>query len=153
MRTPRTEVPGLIVRRTARGSRIAFLVADIDRRFARDNLPDHGDVLANLVRWAAGDSVPLAVEGPGLIDCHLYRQHERLILHLVNLTNAATWRAPIHELIPVGPLSVRVRLPQGLKPQKAKLLVAAKDIPCTTQNGWAAVTVASIVDHEVIVLP
>jgi hypothetical protein len=27
--------------------------ADLDRRFGRDNLPDHGDLLANLVRWAS----------------------------------------------------------------------------------------------------
>ena len=41
--------------------------------FRRDNLPDHGNLLANLVPLAGGD-IPLAVEGPGLIDCHLYRQ-------------------------------------------------------------------------------
>ena len=151
MRTPRTDIPGLILRTTAQGSRIAYLVGDIDRRFARDNLPDHGDLLANLVRWTAGDTIPLAVEGPGLIDCHLYRQQDRTILHLVNLTNAGTWRAPVHELIPIGPLNVRVRLPQGLQPEKAKLLVAAKEIPCVTQNGWTGLALNSIVDHEVIV--
>jgi hypothetical protein len=76
----------------------------LDRRFARDNLPDHGDLLANLIRWAAKDDIPLAVEGPGLVDCHLYRQPGRLILHLVNLTSAGTWRQPVHELIPIGTL-------------------------------------------------
>ena len=43
--------------------------------------------------WSAGRRAtrfPLAVHGPGLVDCHLYRQHKRLILHLVNLTNAGT---------------------------------------------------------------
>ena len=51
-------------------------------------------LLANLVRWTAGASVPLSVQGPGMIDCHLYQQERRLILHLVNLTSAATWRGP-----------------------------------------------------------
>ena len=31
--------------------------------FARDNLPDHGNLLANLVRWAAHDNIPLTVDG------------------------------------------------------------------------------------------
>ncbi len=69
MRVPKTDTPGLILN-TANNQRVAFLPADLDRRFGRDNLPDHGDLLANLVSWTAGDNVPLIVEGAGLIDCH-----------------------------------------------------------------------------------
>lgn len=42
---------------------------------------DHARLLANIVRWAAGDSIPLSVDGTGLVDCHLYEQPGRLILH------------------------------------------------------------------------
>ena len=77
----------------------------------RDYLPDHANLLANLVRWTASDNIPLSVQGPGLIDCHLYQQQGRLILHLVNLTSSGTWRSPIDELIPIGPLKVKVKLP------------------------------------------
>ena len=102
MRQPKTDIPGLVL--STRGkSRIAYMPADLDRRYTREHLPDHGDLLANIVRWAAGDDIPLAVEGPGLIDCHLYTQGNRLILHLVNLTSAGTWRAPVEELIPGRP--------------------------------------------------
>ena len=48
--------------------------ADLDRQFGRYNLPDHGNLLANLIRWAAKDNIPLAVECAGLIDCNLYHQ-------------------------------------------------------------------------------
>ena len=54
-----------------------------------------------------GDSIPLQVEGHGLIDCHVYQQETRTIVHLVNLTSAGTWRAPMDELIAVGPFKVR----------------------------------------------
>ena len=76
MRVPRTDIPAIILPAASKG-RIAYMPADLDRRYARDNLPDHGDLLANLVRWAAGDTIPLAVHGPGLVDCHLYRQQTR----------------------------------------------------------------------------
>jgi len=59
MRVPKTDVPGLILNATVGGGRVAFLPADLDRRFSRDNLPDHGDLLANLVRWASRGDVPL----------------------------------------------------------------------------------------------
>ncbi len=85
MRTPRTDIPALVINETA-NSRIAYLAADIDRRFAQDNLPDHGDLLANVVRWAARDTIPIEVTGAGLVDCELYRQQNRLILHVLNLT-------------------------------------------------------------------
>src|SRR5262249_61640508 len=111
MREPKTNIPGLVLN-TNSGGRVAFLPVDLDRRFARDNLPDHGRLLANLVRWAVKEDLPVRVEGAGLIDAQLYRQGNRLILHLVNLTNAGTWRQPVEELIPIGPITVTGRLLQ-----------------------------------------
>ncbi len=86
MRQPKTDIPGLVLN-AGGGQRIAWLAADLDRRYAHGNLPDHGDLLANLVRWAAGGRIGLEVQGAGLVDCQVYRQPERLILHFVNLTN------------------------------------------------------------------
>lgn len=152
MREPKTDIPGLIVHSPARSGRIAFLPADCDRRFARDNLPDHGNLLANLVRWAANDTIPLSVEGAGLIDCHLYHQPGRLILHLVNLTSAGTWRQPVDELIPIGPLHIRVKLPADVTAKRARLLVAGKAVNAGTVAGWSRFELKSILDHEVCVI-
>ena len=152
MRTPKTDIAGLVVNQRANGARVAYLPADLDRRYGRDNLPDHGDLLANLVRWTARDDMPLRVEGPGLIDCHLYRQPHRAILHLVNLTNAGTWRAPVDELIPVGPLRVAVRLPDGVAGRRLRLLVSGAQASPATQDGWARFELRSVLDHEVVVI-
>lgn len=102
MRTRRTDIAGLVLRSAEGKGRCVYVAADLDRRFAGDYLPDHAALLENAVRWAAADRIPLRVDGPGLIDCHLYRQDSRLILHLVNQTNAEAWRPPVHELIPVA---------------------------------------------------
>ena len=93
MRERETTIPGLVLSTQPNGARVAYLPADLDRRYGRDRLPDHGTLLANVVRWAVKDALPLRIGGPGLIDCHLYRQPGRLILHLVNLTSAATGRS------------------------------------------------------------
>jgi hypothetical protein len=151
MREPRTTLQGLILNEFLQ-SRVAFLPADLDRRYARDNLPDHGTLLSNLVRWAAGDSIPLYVEGPGFIDCHLYRQDSRLVLHLVNLTNAGTWRAPVDELISVGPLTVTVRPPAGKAVPSVRLLVAKKVVKGSLKQGWLKFEIPKVLDHEVVVI-
>lgn len=149
MRTPHTSLAALVLQEA---SRVAYLAADIDRRFARDNLPDHGDLLANLIRWVARDRIPVEVRGPGLLDCHLYRQGDRLILHLVNLTTPGAWRAPAHEIVPVGPLGVRFRLPGGVRGVRAQLLVSQGETPVRREGEWAAVSLPSVGSHEVIVL-
>jgi hypothetical protein len=152
MRTPRTQIPGLVVREQ-KGARIAYLPADIDRRYEQGNIPDHGDLIRNVVRWAAKDTIPVEVKGPGLIDCHLYRQHDRLVLHLVNLTSAGTWRAPVEELIPVGPLTVRLKVPGDLTWKRMLLTVSAETVvPVRQQGDWIQFEVKSVLAHEMVVL-
>jgi hypothetical protein len=152
MREPKTDVPGLLLRTNAQGARIAFMPADIDRQFERFNLPDHGNLLANLVRWAANERVPLTVDGPGLVDCNVYQQPGRLVIHLVNLTSAATWRAPLDEFISIGPLRIRVRLPDDVKGRSSQLLVSNQKVTVTAKDGWCQFEVPSVLDHEVIVI-
>jgi hypothetical protein len=152
MRYQQTDLPGLVLQDEAAGrGRIAYLAADLDRCFGRDNMPDHADVLANLVRWSASEAIPLEVEGPGLMDCHLYSQEGRLVLHLVNLSNA-TWRAPVHELLPVGPLSIRVKPPAELGGASVRLLVAGLTASPTTADGMIGFEIESIRDHEIVVI-
>jgi hypothetical protein len=109
-------------------------------------------LLANIVHWAVNHQVPLKVDGPGLIDCHLYRQPQRLVLHLVNLTNTGTWRQPVDELIPVGPIRVSVRLPEGVRGQHARLLVSGWKTSAAKSAGWFCFEIKSILDHEVVVI-
>jgi hypothetical protein len=151
MRVPKTGIPGLVL--SVHGSaRVAYLPADLDRRFGRDHLPDHGRLLANLYRWIAADRIPLEVRGPGFLDCHLYRQPGRLILHVVNLNNEAAWRAPVEEWISVGPIEVRVQLPQDVRGRTVELLVSGKKQTAAARQGWAVFEVPVIADHEVAVI-
>ena len=152
MRQTDTGIPGLVLSDHPKGGRVAYLAADLDRRYTREFLPDHANLLANLVRWAAGDNIPLSVQGAGLLDCHLYQQPGRLILHLVNLTNSGTWRSPLDELIPVGPFKVKVKLPQGVPGRSARLLVSTATLPAAARQGWVEFEVKSVLDHEVVVI-
>jgi hypothetical protein len=70
----------------------------------------------------------------------------------VNLTSAGTWRAPVDEFIPIGPLRVQVQLPSGLRAKQARLLVADKAVRINPSKDRVSFQLQSIVDHEVIVL-
>jgi hypothetical protein len=152
MREPRTTIPGLLLLARAGRERVAYLPADLDRCFGRDRIPDHGRLIANLVRWASRRPMPLSVEGPGLLDLHLYRQPGRLVLHVVNLTNPAAFRPYATELYPVGPLRVRVARPKDLAPTRARRLVAGGETACAKESEWLELLLDSVLDHEVVVL-
>jgi hypothetical protein len=152
MREPDSGIPGLLLHAPPGGGRVAFLPADLDRQFGRYQMPDHGRLLANLVRWAAKGSIPLKVEGAGLLDCHIFRQDGRLIVHIVNLSNEGAWRTPVQEILPVGPLNISVELPAEMRPGQVQLLVSGQTVPFVTEAGWCRFTIAQVHDHEVMVL-
>ncbi|MCC6176157.1 MAG: Tat pathway signal protein [Chloroflexi bacterium] len=151
MRTPTTTLPALVLNEMG-GGRVAYLPADVDRCFGRDYLPDHGDLLANVVRWAANGRLPVQVDGPGLLDCHLYEQPGRLILHVVNLSGAGTWRAPVHEIVPVGPVTVTLPLRDGVSGAQVRLLVSDHTVAAQVGNGHVRFEITQVQDHEVIVI-
>lgn len=71
---------------------------------------------------------------------------------MVNLTNSATWRQPIHELIAVGPFKVRLKLPADVHGKNVKLLVGNKHVLPIVNNGWISFDVRSVLDHEMVVI-
>ncbi|HEX3813656.1 MAG TPA: alpha-amylase family protein [Mycobacteriales bacterium] len=150
MAHPRSDLPALTLHERGGAGRVAYLAADLDRCFDRDKQPDHGVLLANLVRWAARDDIPLRVDGPGVLDCHLYAQDETRVLHLVNLTATSTHTGPIDELIATGPYTVRVRLADGARSTAARLLVAGEKVAVAVADGWASLDIPSITGHEVV---
>src|SRR5262245_47684054 len=152
LKEDQTDLAALVVNERVDGTRVAYLAADLDRRYSRDNISDTGNLLANAVRWAARDDIPLTVEGPGLLDCHLYQQPGRLILHVVNLTNEGTWRGPIDELISVGPIKVGVKLPGGVRGSRSRSLVTNKPVNSAASDGWVRFELPAILDHEVVVI-
>ena len=121
MREPTSDHAALVLRSPASGGRVAYLPADIDRLFSQYNLPDHGDLLANVVRWASQSQIPLRVDGRGFVDCHLYQQEGRMTLHMMNLTAAG--QVPVHEHIPVGPFQVAIQLNKDVTGAMVKALV------------------------------
>ena len=151
MRQPNTDIPGLVLREKGM-AKIAYFPADIDSRYGKDHLPDHANLLANTVQWAAGANRALDIQGPGFLDCHLYSQRDCLVLHIINLSNEAAWKAPVEELIPVGPLQVSVKLANGMTGHSAQSLVSQGKLSAAASNGWTRFQIPSVRDQEVIVI-
>jgi hypothetical protein len=144
-------VPEVYLREAGKG-RVAYFPFDIDRIFWEVLDPDHGRLLANAVRWAARDDIPVEVDGPGVLDVMVWRQESSLTVHLVNLTNPMMMKGPFREILPVGEQKVRLRLPGDAKPRRVHLLTAGLERPADIRGGWLHVSVPSIALHEVVAI-
>jgi hypothetical protein len=153
-RVPHTDVRELYLR-TAGGSRVVYIPWDIDRAFWDVLCVDHGRLLKNAIRWATNEAPPVEVEGPGVIDVTVWRQRESMTVHLVNLTNPMMMKGPLREIIPIGPLRVRIRLPPAARTRRVQLLTARTSRRvefAPGDNGVLVVTVPSVDVHEVIAI-
>jgi hypothetical protein len=94
----------------------------------------------------------VVVTGPGTLDVTMWRQKGSLTVHLVNLTNPMMMKGPIREFIPTPPQKVRIQLPAGGKAKRVQLLVSGQKPRIQEANGFVSLTIASIVDHEVVAI-
>jgi hypothetical protein len=150
-RRPRTDIPEVYLRQVGE-SRIAYFPWDIDRTYWEVMCADHGTLLRNAVRWATGEPPLVEVDGPGVLDVTLWRQAGSMTVHLVNLTNPMMMKGPFRELMPVGAQEVRVRIPEGQEVRRVRLLDAELARPAQVSEGYLAVHVPGILDHEVIAI-
>src|SRR5205085_3142463 len=109
-------------------SRVVYVPWDITRTFWEVMAVDHLRLLHNAVSWAANEPPPVEIEGPGVIDVTVWRQRGSMTVHLVNLTNPMMMKGPLREVIPIGPLRARIRLPPGTHATKVQLLTAGTPV-------------------------
>jgi hypothetical protein len=148
-RVPRTDVPQVFLREPGRG-RVVYFPGDVDRTFWEVLSVDHFKLLRNAVLWATDEEPPATVVGPGVLDVTVWQQKGSLTVHLVNLTNPMMMKGPVRELLPVGEQKVRLRLPDGKRARAVQLLAAGKVVRAEQSGRDLAVTVPSVLDHEVV---
>jgi len=133
-------------------SRIVYFPGDIDREVWERNTTDLARVLANAVRWAHRDPLPITVEGPGLLDIGVHAQGSTVRVHLVSLSSVNAWRGNVDTLLPVGPQHVQITLAEGQAVRGARLLVAGKSVDWESQGTTVRITVPSVEVQEVLLV-
>lgn len=149
-RADHTGIGELYARETASGGRVVYLPSDIDRTFWSVMAPDHGQLLKNIVAWAASEEAPVVVTGQGVLDVTAWQQKGSLTVHLVNLSNPMLMKGYFREFFPVGEQQVRVQLPPSARVKKVQLLAAGQTPNYYEADGFLHVTVPTVVDHEVV---
>jgi len=155
MRAADSDLPGLVVREAHDGrGRVAYLAADLDRCWGRDELPDHADVLAGIIEWAADSRPPVRVAGRGRLNVVPWRTAEqRVVVHIVNTTATAQHAGRQGDLIPSGELAVEVdgRLLDADRVE-VTALVDGWSLEVDVRDGVVRIDVPPVTDHEVLTI-
>ncbi len=141
--------PGVYLRQVGHG-RVVYFPGDIDRTFWEVLDIDHGKLLRNAVAWVTNEEAPLSVEGKGVLDVSIWEQEHSMTIHLVNLTNPMMMKGPVREILPISSQQVSFSIPPGRRVGRARLLVAAKDVPYSADRGRISLEVPSVELHELI---
>jgi hypothetical protein len=149
-RQPKTDISCLYLRQPA--GRVAYFPFDIDRTFWEVLCADHLKLLRNTLEWAHNEPPIVEVLGPGLLDVTAWRNPGSITIHLVNLTNPMTMKGPYRDFFPIGAQTLKLRLPEGLQPKHARLLVAEKNVVVDRSGAVLTLTVPTILDHEVVAI-
>ena len=85
-----------------------------------------------------------------MFDVTAWKQKHSMTVHLVDLTNPMAMRTNFDELIPSHPQRVAVRLPEGTKATKVRLVVADRALAHEQTNGVLKLVLPSVLAHEVV---
>jgi hypothetical protein len=147
-----TTIPAITSRRLASGSIVTYLAADLDRSAGRELRPDHLTLIANAVRWQIGPDPLLTVAGAGQVDCNVYGQSGRVILHLTNASAPSPVPGTLAEAVPTAALDVEIRCEELVDGAVVRGLVSGHALEGSVHDGVARFQVPAVVDHEIVVI-
>jgi hypothetical protein len=143
-----TDEPAVVLRETG-VSRTAYFPGDIERTYW---LTGHGDLLRllhNTIRWITGDERIVEVEGDGFIEMLGWETHAGYAVHLLNYTNPNTHHGWMQSVYPLGPQTVRMKLPQGVRVVSVELLQAGRSVAFSLEGRVLRFTIPRVEDYEV----
>ena len=145
---PHTDEPAVVLRETG-PSRVAYFPGDIERSYW---LTGHGDLLRllhNTIGWLTRDARMVHVDGEGFIEMFGWETRPGYAVHLLNYTNPNTYHGWMQSTYALGPQTVRMKLPLGVKVKSVELLRAGQSVAFGLEDQVLRFTIPRLEDYEV----
>lgn len=145
---PHTHEPAVVLRELGR-SRMAWFPGDIERTYW---LTGHGDLLRllhNTIRWITDDERVVQVDGEGFMEIFCWETAPGYAVHMLNYTNPDAQHGWIQSTHPLGPQTVRLKLPQSARVRSVELLQAGQNVPFHVESQVLQFTLPRVEDYEV----
>jgi hypothetical protein len=143
-----SDEPAVVLRETG-SSRMAYFPGDIERSYW---LTGHGDLLRllhNTIHWITRDERIVQVEGEGFIEMFSWETTPGYAVHLLNYTNPNAHHGWMQSIYPLGPQTVRMKLPQSVRVKSIELLKAGRSVAFGLESQVLRFTIPRVEDYEV----
>jgi hypothetical protein len=143
-----TDEPAAVLRESG-SSRIAYFPGDIERTYW---MTGHGDLLRlmhNAIRWITHDESMVHVEGDGFIEVFCWETAAGYSVHLLNYTNPDAQHGWLQSTYPLGPQTVTLKLPPGVRVRSIEFLRSGQTSPVHLEDQVLKFTVPRVEDYEV----
>ena len=143
-----SDEPAVVLREVG-SSRVAYFAGDIERTYW---LTGHGDLLRllhNTIRWITRNEQMVQVEGEGFIEMIGWETVAGYAVHLLNYTNPNAHHGWMQSVYPLGPQTVRMKLPQRARVKSVELLRGRQSLPFNPSSEILQFTIPRVEDYEV----
>ena len=147
-RTPKTDEPAVVITEEGMSRRI-WIPGDIERSFWKTGNGDLSRLLQQAVRWVCRDRIPVHVTGDGLVELFAWETEPGYAVHLLNYTNPAFAKGWFREVYPLGPQTVRMELPEGVKVKRVQALRAGAELRYRHSGQTLEFVIPGVRDYEV----
>ncbi len=141
---PHTEIPLTLVHTYGAG-KVVFLPFALSALLREYRLADHFALLHNLVELVLPER-RVSVDAPSTVHVTAFSREDRILVHLVNETG----ERPLRETIPVGGITVRIRVPEGRRVRSVREAIRGQEADWTEDGGVLAVRIARLDVWEMI---
>lgn len=146
-----TDIGSIFAGTLSSGSKVVYIAGDVDRLYARYELPDHALLLQNSILWAIGQKPFIQVRGSGYINIKAYKQGDRIILHFNNLTGSSIKSGYADEFISLNTVEVDLNLDLK-KISKVEKTVEKGVIPFEYTKNGIHFSIPHLLNHEMIII-
>jgi len=143
-----TDEPAVVLGENG-ASRTAYFPGDIERTFWLTGHTDLLRLLHNTIGWLTGDERVVSVDGEGFVEMFAWETAPGYAVHLLNYTNPNAHHGWLEQVYPLGPQSVSLKLPPGVRVKSVDLLRAGQPAAFHVENQALRFTIPRVGDYEV----
>ena len=164
-----TKLPAIIVNKYGEGMSV-YLSGQLGRHYWRTGLPVYRRLLVNAVKYMAGEP-EVKIEAPETVHSEIFRQEDRIIIHLLNHTYNQRVMAmgigrikqplppyssveaihPAREVIKIGGIRIRARVDTNIR-YRVYLPIEEKPLPYSVVDNELVMELPQLNEYSVVVI-